>query len=440
MADIIIGRSERDIKRYGTEGTTFIGKQYVKMGKTMSLANRVLMDVVRPHVILVAGKRGEGKSYTLAVIAEGISDLPHEISQNIAAVFLDTMGIFWTMKEPNYRDEELLEKWGLEPKGLTNVKVFVPGGKFKELVDKGIPVDEKFYVTTSEILPEEWAFVMGIKPTDSIGVLISKVITKLRKSGKLYDIDDIIEEIKEDKETPNDVKNATIARFETIKEWGLFARKGTDITSIVKGGQASVLDISIYSHIYGAFSIRSLVVGLFAKKVLEHRQLVRKLEEKEEIEKGIAYFTRREIKKKKVPLVWIFIDEVHEFLPKEGSTLATGPLLQLIREGRQPGISMIVATQQPGKLHTDVLTQCDLVISHRVTSKIDLNALNEIMQTYMTQTLVKALDDLPRVKGCALILDQNQERVYPVQIRPRFSWHGGETPTAIPPRLKEIWG
>ena len=144
MPEIVIGRTESDVEKYGTEGTIFVGKQYIKMAETMSLANKVLLDVVRPHVILVAGKRGSGKSYTLAQIAEGVSDMPKEISQNIAALFLDTMGIFWTMKEPNYRDEALLKKWGMEPKALTNVRLFVPYGKFDELREKGIPADEPF--------------------------------------------------------------------------------------------------------------------------------------------------------------------------------------------------------------------------------------------------------------------------------------------------------
>jgi hypothetical protein len=437
MPEIIIGRSESDLKKYGTEGAVFIGKQYIKMGNVMSLANKVLLDVIRPHVILVTGKRGEGKSYTMAQIAESvISFLPKEISQNIAMLFLDTMGIFWTMKFPNYRDEALLHEWGLEPKGLDNVKLFVPGGKFKELQDKGIPVDEKFYLTTSDIDPLEWCFTLGIKPTDEEGVLISRVITKLKKEKELYDINEIIEEIENDKESDKKTKSSLISRLESVKGWGLFAKEGTPLNKIIQGGVASVLDISVYTHVYGAFSIRSLVIALFAKKILEEREMASRLEEKEEIEKGLAYFTKREIKKKKSPMVWMFIDEVHEFLPREGKTLATGPLLQLIREGRQPGISLVVATQQPGKMNTDVLSQCDIVISHRVTSKMDIEALNTIMQSFMTETLSQALDELPRVKGCALILDQNQERIYSVQMRPRFSWHGGETPTAIPPKPK----
>jgi DNA segregation ATPase FtsK/SpoIIIE-like protein len=200
-----------------------------------------------------------------------------------------------------------------------------------------------------------------------------------------------------------------------------------------------VLDVSVYTHIYGAFSIRALVVALFCKKVLEQREAARKIEEKEDIEKGYAYFAEREReRKKRVPMVWLFVDEVHEFLPLEGETLATGPMLQVIREGRQPGISLVVATQQPGKMHTDVMSQCDVVISHRVTSKMDIEALNTIMQSYMTASLAQYLDELPRLKGTAIILDENQERIYAAQMRPRFSWHGGETPTAIPPKLKRI--
>ncbi len=378
-------------------------------------------------------------SYTMSQIAESVAFfLPKKISQNLAFLFLDTMGIFWTMKYPNYRDEVLLHKWGLNPKGLTNIRLFVPGGKFKELKDKGIPVDEKFYLTTSDIGPLEWCLTFGIKPTDFEGILISKIITMLRKKGELFGIDDIIAKIKEDKKTNEKVKASTITRFESIKEWGLFAKEGTPINKILEGGVISVLDMSVYSHLYGSFSIRALVIALFAKKILEQRETARKLEEESDVEKGFAYFGRREIKKKKVPMIWIFIDEIHEFLPLKGSTLATGPLLQIIREGRQPGISLVVATQQPGKMNTDVLSQCDLVISHRVTSKMDIEALNTIMQSFMTQTLSQALSELPKVKGCALILDQNQERVYSVQMRPKFSWHGGETPTAIPPKGKEF--
>ena len=60
-------------EKFGLLGTILLGKQYVQMGQIMSLSNPVYLDVGGPHVILVSGKRGSGKSYTLGVIAEGLA-------------------------------------------------------------------------------------------------------------------------------------------------------------------------------------------------------------------------------------------------------------------------------------------------------------------------------------------------------------------------------
>ena len=86
MYDIIIGRNEEDAKKYGTLGTIFIGRHYVKMGQITSLSNNILMDVARSHVVFVVGKRGSGKSYSMGVIAESILDLPEEIRKNISII------------------------------------------------------------------------------------------------------------------------------------------------------------------------------------------------------------------------------------------------------------------------------------------------------------------------------------------------------------------
>ena len=95
-----------------------------------------------------------------------------------------------------------------------------------------------------------------------------------------------------------------------------------------------------------------------------------------------------------------------------------------------------MATQQPGQIHKDVMTQSDLVIAHRLTAKPDIESLNEIMQTYLTKTIKQQIDDLPNLKGSAIILDDNSERIYPIRVRPRFTWHGGEAPTAVKAEVK----
>jgi len=150
------------------------------------------------------------------------------------------------------------------------------------------------------------------------------------------------------------------------------------------------------------------------------------------------YFSDDEAAKQEQPLVWLVVDEAHEFLPNDGKTSASDPLITILREGRQPGISLILASQQPGKIHTDVMTQADTVISHRLTAKIDIDALGMLMQSYMREGLNVMIDNLPRTTGAALIFDDTNERMYPMQVRPRFTWHGGEAPTAFHPKEKRF--
>jgi len=60
--NIVIGRNEDDKKKLGEQGLVYLGKGYVRMGQYTSLSNKIFMDIARSHVILVAGKRGGGKS------------------------------------------------------------------------------------------------------------------------------------------------------------------------------------------------------------------------------------------------------------------------------------------------------------------------------------------------------------------------------------------
>ena len=427
--DVIIGRDKSDLKRFGNKGLVYLGKGYVQMGNYTSLSNLIWLDVARSHVIMIAGKRGSGKSYTLGAIAEELCDLPEEVSQNIAPIIFDTMGIFWTMKYKNEKEAELLQEWNLKPKNLP-VTIWVPYGYYKEYEKRGIPIDKKFAIKASELSAEDWVITFSLNITEPIAIIMQKVVGKLKSEEKEFDIDSIIERINEEN-VEEKTKNAAVALFEAAETWGVFARKGqkgTEISELIVPGNSTILDVSCYSSI-GTFNVRALVLGLVCKKLFNERMLARKKEEMLALEHGIDYLNQQD--KKETPLVWIFIDEGHEFLPKEGKTSASDALIQILREGRQPGISLVMATQQPGVIHRDAMTQSDVVIAHRLTAQPDIEALNSIMQTYLLESIRKSMQELPQMKGSALILDDNSERIYPIRVRPRFTWHGGEAPSAI---------
>ena len=436
MYEILIGRSEADKEKYGSQGTIFLGKHYIKMGQTVSLSNKVCLDVAKSHVVFIVGKRGSGKSYSMGVIAEGIYDLPDEIKKNLAVIMLDTMGIYWTMKYPNNKEKEELDEWELEGKGI-NVQIFTPVGFYNEYKEKGIPTDFPFSIKTSEINAEEWCMIFNVAITEPIGILIERVINNLKEEKIDYDIGDIVKAVADDDRSEQSIKYAVENRFLVAEKWGLFSREGTLIEDLVIPGQITVLDVSAYTTTAGSENLRSLVIGLVAQKLFVQRMVSRRTEEEAAISEEIHFF-EEETEEKKEPIVWLIIDEAHEFLPNKGKTPATLPLITVLREGRQPGISLVLASQQPGRIHTDVITQADVVIAHRLTANIDVMALGGLMQSYMREGLDKQLSLLPTEDGAAIVFDDINEKLYPIRVRPRLSWHGGSAPTALP-KLKKVF-
>ncbi len=378
-------------------------------------------------------------SYTMGVIAEGMADLPPHIRKNISIVMLDTMGIYWTMKYPNMKEKELLERWEQKPHPL-DITIYTPKGFYNRFKDEGIPTDKAFSIRPSELQGSDWTTTFGLDPNDAVGVLIERTVHGLREAGKDdYAVQDLIDALMADPDAEKATKLAAKNHFEAAKAWGIFDAEGTPLSELAAPGQVSVLDVSCYVTEENGWAIKALVIGLVAQKLFTHRMLARKDEEFKDVERQTSYFADDVIEEQEYPLVWLVIDEAHEFMPQEGKTLATDPLVTILRAGRQPGISLILATQQPGKIHTDVMTQSDTIIAHRITAKIDTDALGTLMQSYMRTGLDRELDDLPRTTGAALILDDNNEKMYPIQIRPRFTWHGGESPTALK-KQKKLFG
>ncbi|MBW2973207.1 ATP-binding protein [Candidatus Woesearchaeota archaeon] len=440
--EIVLGRDEAEKEKWGTEGSILLGKQYVKMGPVTTLSQPVYLDVNKAHVTFVCGKRGSGKSYCLGVIAEGIATIEEKFREKLSVLMLDTMGIYWTMKYPNHQDELLLKEWGMEGKAIENVRIFTPTGYFQEYKDKGIPTDFPFSINPAELAPEDWNLTFDISANDPIAVFIERTILTLKKAGKAYDIPDILDALDKDEREDPKVKNAAVNRFKSVKEWGIFSKEATPMKDLAKAGTVNVLDLSAYALMPGGWKIKHLVMGIVCGKLFIERMVVRKGEEFSSIRSAVHYIATEEseeeakLKKEKMPVVWIMIDEAHEFLPKEGKTAASDALMTLLREGRQPGVALVLATQQPGKIHTDAMTQSDIILAHRLTAKVDTDALGALLQSYLRTGLDKALAELPKVAGACLAVDDVNERMYPIRVRPRFSWHGGSAPELIKEKKK----
>lgn len=359
-------------------------------------------------------------SYSAGVILEEFCMLPEEYKKNLAFVVVDPMGIYWSMKYSNEAQSELLRKWNLEPKDLKDcVKIFVPEKQKEEYLKAEIPIDGTITIALKEFTAEDLILSFGLKRTEEISIALEKSFNRLLESQQDFGFDELIDKIKDDVETRKEVKDALVSLLTVADQWGLISKEGINIEELVKPGIVTIIDLSRMR----SSELRTLLTALITRKTYFDRVLARKEEERIKIEGGTASM--------KFPVTWLVLEESHNFIPSDREVASSEPIKRLAKEGREPGIGLVVITQMPAKVHQDILSQTDIVISFRLTSRDDLNALHAVYQTYMAEDLEKIINKLPRQPGAAILLDDNLEKIFTVNIRPRMSWHAGGTAAVI---------
>lgn len=397
------------------EGVLNIGR-YLALDR--SSGSHVAIDALKPHAILICGKRGYGKSYTMGTLIEEIALLPQEIKKNIATLIIDTMGIFWTLGRGNEPQKELLNEWGSEPKGF-DVNVFVPAGHVDEYTKRHIDAIP-FSVPVAHLQGYDWCDLFSIEETSPLGVLLVRTIEEMREAEKEFSLGDVVSRINEDDRSDEITKMAAENYFRTAASWGIFEKNANGFPELIKSGSTAILDVSsIENNI-----VRSAVVAIISRNIYTRRLQERRTYERMSMGDGEVV--------QEMPMVWMFIDEAHLFVPSEGETLASGVLInEWVRQGRQPGLSIIFATQRPAALHPDIISQSDLVICHRLTAKDDIEALEAMRPTYMRENIGDSIKKMGTERGIAFVVDDTSESTHLVKVRPRYSWHGGNEPNAL---------
>ncbi len=465
MRTEILGRRESDVKKYGSEGCGYMGKVVSYPGGVYEEGGALYVDLATPHCILVLGKRGTGKSYTLGVFLENFSLLPAEMRNKIAVLVVDTMSVFHSLKSPNTNAaevERMKDFRELAPRGLDNVLIAMPRKTVEKLESTGQKpyMDRLLEFRADEVSQHMWLSLFHLSPTDPVGTLLLDVLESLRDRKRAemdgypdgaehgyarhghagYTLSDMIqtaEKMGSDEQT----RKALVALLRMAKNTGLFSEdKDGSGQSLVEGGRITILDISGLRRM-GTLDMRSFVVALIAERLLHEKTVemtveMQKLagllgnsgESKEEwdLEGGGG-------KKKRIPLVYLVIDEAHLFLPSDGTTISSQPLIDWIKLGRHPGLSIVLATQEPSAIHDTAIRQADMVISHQITAEPDITSLSKARQSFMGKgrDLASLVSTMDSRRGLAIIFDDRTRKLEYCMIRPRLSLHTGMDATAL---------
>ncbi|MDO8624809.1 MAG: hypothetical protein Q7R47_01905, partial [Candidatus Diapherotrites archaeon] len=210
----VLGRTEAKLAKYGDRATAYIGKVVMSGGQNPVLGRKILMDLAEPHVVLICGKRGGGKSYDVAILIEEFARQTAEIKSRISVIAIDTVGIFWTLKIPNAREKEELADWDLKPDS-SPVRVLVPKGRLDFYQQNNIPVDGAFTLKVSELDGVEWLALFHLTWKDKEGVLLTRIVEDIKeKMGTYYGLDDLIKMTQQDTESDDLTKSAVIGRLQ----------------------------------------------------------------------------------------------------------------------------------------------------------------------------------------------------------------------------------
>jgi hypothetical protein len=380
------------------------------IGEELEEDKDVYIDAEGARSILACGKRGTGKSYTLGNVVEEI----HTETSDIIPLVIDPMGIYWTMTEENEEQRDLLWDWGMSTERF-DINLLVPGEPqhrfdrevLRELERRGVDVNP-LLLNPSDLSPDGWCDLFDLNINKPMGIALYRAVRELNESGSRFNLDDIISKVEMDGNTGERTREALLNRLEMATSWDIFAERYQDIWETFDKNRINVLDLSVVEP--GKYGLRNLIVDVLGKELFSRRQDARR---REGLSLGVD-----------LPKVWLFIDEAHNFVPSGESSLAKDTIIRWVKEGRQPGLSIVVASQQPSAIASDVLSQCDAILCHKITTREDIKSLNKLSQDYMSgelKTYVRQIDNV----GEAVYVDDEEETVQMVKIRPRKSMHGG---------------
>lgn len=417
-----IGRSAGALEKFGSQGALLLGR--VDEKKSHPEGN-LLLDSLFPHVVFICGARGSGKSYSMGVIAEELL----EKNAVVAAILVDPVGVFWSMKRPNTdeRERENLKAWNLAPKGFSGrMKVFIPEGAVRKAPKE--TYDGTFSLRASELTMDDWCLTLGIERFDPTSLALERA---MEKAGSSYTVDQLVEILANDAEIASketgfskQTRRGVISRLEAAKDWGLLSDEGTKIEDMARMGELTVLDVSFLEE-----NVACLVVGIVARKLLDVRKIAARSE-------ALGYAGSR------IPPTWLLIDEAHSIVPNVGRTAASESIVEYVKQGRRPGCSIVIATQQPSAVDSRVLSQLDVLVCHKLVFYDDVKSVFRRFPS----SVEKEMEDISFIRtipmGVALIGDREESssRAFLARIRPRMSQHEGRSGAAVrrkPGELKE---
>ncbi|OXJ18401.1 ATP-binding protein [Burkholderia sp. AU6039] len=390
-------------------GVTGATPQYGLLGEVSG--RKVALDLNQTHTISLFGVQGGGKSYTLGSVAEmaslaipGINCLPEPLSTVIFhySPTMDYKPEFTSMVGANIVENQvraLKEVYGAEPKALADVLLLVPADKVEERQTEYPDIEvQPLQFSASELKASHWKFLMGAVGNQATYI---RQIMRIMKAMR----DDItLEGLREGVDAssvPDHLKELARMRLDLAAE---YINDATALTDVVKPGRLIIVDLR------DEFIEKDEALGLFV--VL------------------LQLFADARIDGRTFNKLVVF-DEAHKYI--ESPDLVAG-LIEVVREMRHKGVSIMVASQDPPSVPVSLIELSSQIIMHKFNSPAWLKHIQKANAALgnLTPERMSLLKAGEAYVWSSKATDESFTKgAVKLRCRPRVTQHGGATRVAV---------
>lgn len=388
----------------------------------------VLLNIGYPNAIGIFGMRGTGKSFNLGVFAECLAGMP-QVSEGdappSAVVIFDVQNQFWTLSlAPSDKQDknqlQQLANWRLEPAAASDIQCWMPDGATSHVAGA-----RKYKIAPDQLVEDDWLALLEEERYSPGG---QAMMTLLRHS-KERSPESLAANARVGNTALSNFQSSTIDRLgwrlNSVANAKIIGTPGIDAEAFLAPGQLSVVLLRGLPENLRALTA-AILTRLLSARMSDFQQ------RKKMAKRGIGGSPRENFPSR----LWIMMDEAHVIAPREGRTPANEPIVDYVKRGRDSGLSLIFATQQPSAVDDKLMSQADMTFTHALGTEADVAAAIARMPTSKPDGYtcngekLKTGGDLIRSlkPGEAILADSATQRPFVVQMRPRLSVHGGDTP------------
>lgn len=383
--------------------------QYGLLGEVSG--RKVALDLNHTHTISLFGVQGGGKSYTLGTVIE-MASMPFQhinvLPSPLATVIFhysptqDYAPEFTSMINANSVDEEirvLRERYKANPEALKDVLILTPANKVDDRRAEYPDIEVKpIAFSASELKAAHWKFLMGAIGSQSMYMRqINLIMRGLRDNLTL----DALRAGIDNSGLSDHLKELAQTRLLFASE---YINDNQRLQDLIRPGRLIIVDLrDEYIEKDEALGLFVVMLQIFSEATYQ----------------GGAFNKL------------VVFDEAHKYI--ENDDLVSG-LVEVVREMRHKGTSIMVASQDPPSVPVSLIELSSQIIMHKFNSPAWLKhiqkanaALGELTSEKMSHLGAgeayvwssKASDD-SFTRGAVRI-----------KCRPRITQHGGSTKTAV---------